>query len=158
MAGRAVSVAGVSETLAGFARVEGLLASEARAIVGRSLGRIQADARGRCAEGGGSRYGYVKSLWEDPVKGHVRDQIKTQLHATDPMGAVFVERRGIGGRYGTDNVGLWLEYGTAARWNRRGAYRGQGPARPFLGPAVEAERPRLLADLQMAADRAARQA
>jgi hypothetical protein len=72
----------------------------------------------------------------------VRDQIRSQIARDTPQGAVWVERRGIGGRYGTDNVGLWLEYGTVKQ-----------PARPFLRPAVDLERAAFDANLRSALGR-----
>jgi hypothetical protein len=123
---------GVRETVEAFRRVEREMAMQARRAVERAVERIKADAIQRCPMG----------LGEGPFPGHVIDQIRSQMAPDEPRGAVFVERRGIGGRWGTDNVGLWLEYGTSKM-----------PAYPFLGPAAEAERPRHYQELSAALDR-----
>lgn len=145
-------VTGVRETVAALKRVEVLTRAEARRAVAASVARVHAQARARCPVGSGTQRSYptagvsedvLRSLQVGPFRGHVRDQIKTQMHQTEPSGAVFVERRGLQGKYGTDNVAIWLEYGTVKM-----------AARPFMGPAAEAERPRFLADLTDAVSRA----
>lgn len=131
-----MAVEGVKELRAALKRFEADVAKEARRVTAKAIGRIQADAKRRCPVGTG----------DGPFKGHVRDQIFTQLHVSEPYGAVFVERRGIGGKYGTDNVAIWLEYGT----KKMGA-------RPFLRPAAEADRQNYYNDLRDSLDRLARE-
>jgi hypothetical protein len=121
------------------------VARDMRSAVARAVERVKADAKARCPVGAGT----------GPFPGHLRDQIRSQMVPDAPQGAVFVERRGIGGAFGTDNVGIWAEYGTNVRSGKRG-YHGRMPARPFMGPAAELERPRHLADLQAVLDKAAR--
>ncbi len=130
-----MSVTGVRETMAAFDQVE----REARArlirITANTIARVKSAAYAACAVGDEP----------GPFPGHVRDQITTQMTPGEPMGAVFVERRGIGGWWGTDNVGVWLEYGTVKQ-----------SARPFMRPAAEAEGSRYLVELEQALDLATR--
>lgn len=129
-----MAVTGVRETFAALdTLVNRELAQAAHTITAATVRRVYAGARSRCP---------VSSPKDGPWPGHVRDQIRMQMAPDTPEGAVFVERRGLGGRYGTDNVGIWLEYGTRTR-----------AAQPFLGPAAEAERGSYLALLQAATER-----
>jgi hypothetical protein len=116
-----MAVTGIRETFAALdTLVDKELARAAHTITAATVRRVYAGARARCP---------VSSPKDGPWPGHVRDQIRMQMAPDTPEGAVFVERRGIGGYFGTDNMGIWLEYGTRTR-----------PATPFLGPAAEAER------------------
>jgi hypothetical protein len=135
-----MAVTGVRETFAALhTLVDRELAQAAHQITAATIRRVYAGARARCP---------VSSPKDGPFPGHVRDQIRMQMAPDTPVGVVFVERRGIGGYYGTDNVGLWLEYGY--RDTRTG--RDVAP-RPFLGPAAEVERGSYLALLRAATKR-----
>lgn len=167
-------VTGTQEVVAAFGAFKKDAAQDLRATVARAVGRIEAGAKARCPVGTG-----VGPFSQYP---HVRDQIMSQMVADQPSGAVWVEPAGsvlpthksptVGGQlvrprlpggklgrlrwfYGVDNRALWIEYGTNMRWGARG-YHGRMASRPFMRPAAEAERPRLVADLQAALDRAAR--
>ncbi len=129
-----MAVTGVRETFAALhTLVDRELAQAAHQITAATIRRVYAGARARCP---------VSSPKDGPFPGHVRDQIRMQMAPDTPVGVVFVERRGIGGYYGTDNMGIWLEYGTRTR-----------PAQPFLGPAAEVERGSYLALLRAATER-----
>lgn len=126
---------GLQDTLAAFDQVERDATYLLVRVTAGVVARVRAAAYAACPVGTG----------EGPFPGHVRDQIKTQVIPNEPEGAVFVERRGLGGHWGTDNVGVWIERGTVH----------QAP-RPFLRPAAEAERARYLAELEQALESAAR--
>lgn len=131
-------VDGLPEVLAGIDRYERDVAREARRVISGTVQRIAANARRLVPVGSGA----------GPFPGHVRDQIRTQMHQVDPAGAVFVERRRIGGYWGTDNVAIWLEYGCAGqRIRKSGGRSGVMHARPFMRPATELERARCFAEL-----------
>lgn len=128
-----MAITGVRETLAMFDAVDSDLTTRLRRVTGGAVERTFARARATCPVG----------KEPGPFPGHVRDQIRRQMHETEPRGAVFVERRGLGGYWGTDNVGIWLEYGTRKM-----------PARPFMGPASEPEYSRYYSECREAADQA----
>lgn len=130
----------VQRALNGFGQQ---LEADTRAVVQRTLARVLADAKQRCP---------------DPVPstfpGHLRDQLRMQVARDTPAGAVWVEMTVVGGAIGgtrgggegTDNRGLWVEYGTV--------HMG---AQPFLRPAAEAERGPFDANLRAAVDRRTRE-
>lgn len=128
-----MSVTGVAETKAMLDAVEADLTTRLRRATAGAVDRTFDRARASCPVG----------HEPGPFPGHVRDQIRKQMHQADPRGAVFVERRGIGGYFGTDNVGLWLEYGTAKM-----------SPRPFMGPAAEPEYTRYYTDCLEAGNQA----
>lgn len=103
---------------------------DCRAIVAATVARVHRRAYELCPYG----------AEPGPFPGHLRDQIRSQMSRDHPQGAVWVERRGIGGFWGTDNVGIWAEYGTV-RWPE---------GHPFLRPASEPERATFMANLEAA--------
>ena len=138
-----MAVTGVRETLAAFDRFARDSTRLAIVATADAVQRVRAAAYAGCPVG----------EEPGPFPGHVRDQIRSQMVPNEPLGAVFVESRGIGGAFGTDNVGLWLEYGTVAHQVRGHSHPGT-LAHPFLRPAVEAERGPYLRALDAALDRA----
>ena len=131
---------GVGRVIAAFDAFDRDLRDEARRRIAGMVSRTYARARAACP------YGREPG----PFTTHLRDQIGQQMHQTEASGAVFVERRGLGGYFGTDNVALWLEYGTHGRHEL--------PARPWFGPASEPERAGFIRHMDDAVDAAKRRA
>jgi HK97 gp10 family phage protein len=125
---------GVHGTLAAFDQVGRDAQARLIKVTAETVARVRAAASAACPVGDEP----------GPFPGHVRDQIKTQMVAGEPQGAVFVERT-ISGNAGTDNRGVWIERGTVKMG-----------ARPFLRPAAEAERTRYLHELEQALELATR--
>lgn len=127
-----MGVDGGSQVIAAFEGFETAVAAESRQIVAATVRRIHGAARAHCPIG------------EDPgpfAPSRLRDQIRQQMSRDQPQGAVWVERFGIGGFWGTDNRGLWVEYGTVGHaMPRRGGWQPPIGPRPFMRPAVDAER------------------
>ena len=136
-----MAVTGVKDVLAGLDRVQRSIQADVREVTSQTLRTVRERAYALCRRG----------IEPGPWPGHVRDQLRWQISRDLPQGAVWVERRSsvasgkIGGRYGTDNVGLWLEYGTS-----------QMDAKPYLRPAVDTERRPYEMKLRAATDRATR--
>jgi len=108
----------------------------------------------------------------DPADGNLRDaiEVRRDLAGFSPRGAlkklfsgqgsgggfarfigVFPRKRGDAGWYAA-----WVEFGTSERFTKAGAFRGVGPAQPFLGPAFFGARKKVQARVSRAISKAAK--
>lgn len=144
-----VKLEGVPELLTSIQRFGAATTQLTIMATAGAVARVHAAARAACPV----------SDEPGPFPGHLRDQIKKQLVPGQPQGAVFVERVGIGGAYGTDNRGIWVEYGTVAHYQPKlGRTHPGGGAHPFMRPAAQAEDSRYRRELEEAFSRAALEA